>query len=219
MSNSTIEVIKVNDEQQIAYGFAWVSEDDNGLIYDTDNEAIETSELEKAAYNYILEKRDSGVMHKNGEVVGRIVESMVFTADKLERLGIEKDAVPHAWWVGVKVFDSEIFKQVKDGTLPMFSIQGKAVRVPVEKRNKREMYDMQKGKCSVCKEKMSYGNARVKDGKAVCKGCMDKGMKDDTNKSITITNGDGGTVYVPAPNQDMTLATSGYIQVVDNAAQ
>lgn len=216
MSNSTIEVIKVNDEQQIAYGFAWVSEDDDGLVYDTDNEAVETTDLEKAAYDYVLEKRDSGIMHENGELAGRIVESMVFTPDKLEALDLDSDAVPYAWWVGIKVFDSDTFQKVKDKELGMFSIQGKAVRVPVSKRNKREMYDMQKGKCSVCKEKMSYGNARMKDGKAVCKGCMDKSADGGIVKNLKI---DVDTSIDPNAAADALVKALQAKGITGNAAQ
>ena len=34
------------------------------------------------------------------------------------------------WWIGFKVTDDDVWAKVKDGTYPMFSIEGEAVRVP-----------------------------------------------------------------------------------------
>ena len=42
------------------------------------------------------------------------------------------DLVPEGWWIGFKVTDDEVWKKVKDGTYPMFSIEGEAVREEVD---------------------------------------------------------------------------------------
>lgn len=45
-------------------------------------------------------------------------------------MGIPEGTVPTGWWIGFKVTDDDVWAKVKDGTYPMFSIEGEAVRVP-----------------------------------------------------------------------------------------
>ena len=46
-------------------------------------------------------------------------------------LGIP-ERCPGSWWIGFKVTDDEVWEKVKDGTYPMFSIEGEAVREEVD---------------------------------------------------------------------------------------
>jgi hypothetical protein len=125
------EIAKVDDAQRLVFGFANVSiAKDGGEVVDLQGDIIEPSELEAAAYEFVLKFRETGEMHK-GAAVGKLVESMVFTPEKLEALGIAKDAVPCRWWVGFQL-DDDAFAKVKDGTYRMFSIQGRADREEVE---------------------------------------------------------------------------------------
>jgi len=68
-------------------------------------------------------------MHKGSEV-GRVVESVIVSPEKLQTMGYEVTDGPTAWWVMVKV-DDQTFAKVKAGDLSMFSIQGRAERIPV----------------------------------------------------------------------------------------
>ncbi len=121
-------VAKFNDEEQIAFGWANVSmRVDGEIVVDRQGDIIEPEVLEKAAYNFMLDFRDSGVNHE-GPSIGQVVESVVFTPDKLVAMGVAKDTLPLGWWIGVKLEDAAVFKRVKDGDLPMFSIQGSAER-------------------------------------------------------------------------------------------
>ena len=58
--------------------------------------------------------------------VGRCVESMMFTKQKQDSLGIDLGLI--GWWVGFKVDDVGVWKRIKAGELPEFSIGGKASR-------------------------------------------------------------------------------------------
>ena len=124
------QIAKLDEAERLVFGFANVSiAKDGEEIVDLQGDIIEPADLEAAAYEFVLKFRDTGEMHKGGSV-GTLVESMVFTPDKLEALGIAKDAVPCRWWVGFKLAP-EAFEKVKDGTYSMFSIQGRADREEV----------------------------------------------------------------------------------------
>jgi len=82
-------------------------------------------------YNYVLYFRDGGEMHQR-RGIGVLVESVVFTPDKLEAMGIPEGTLPNGWWLGLKITDDEVWSKVKDGTYSMFSIEGEATRQPIE---------------------------------------------------------------------------------------
>ena len=70
-------------------------------------------------------------MHERGGVAV-LIESVVFTEDKMAAMGIPAEMLPVGWWIGFKVTDSDVWEKVKDGTYSMFSIEGEAERIPVE---------------------------------------------------------------------------------------
>ena len=76
----------------------------------------------------MMDYRDSGVAHE-GDSVGTVVESMVFTKEKQEAIGIPEGTVPEGWFITVKINDKDVYAKVKDGTYKMFSIQGLCKRV------------------------------------------------------------------------------------------
>jgi hypothetical protein len=122
------QISKINEEQNLVFGFAYVSiEKDGQQVVDHSDEIIDPEDLEKAAYLFNLVYRESGVMHK-GDPVGYLVESLAITPDKLEAMGLEKDSLPQGWWLGFHIPDNDIFKRVKNRELSMFSIQGTATR-------------------------------------------------------------------------------------------
>ena len=99
------------------------------LVVDKQGDIIPEDELEQAAYEYVLYCRQQGDMHERMGV-GRLVESMVFTKQKQEVLGIDLGMC--GWFVGFRVDDPGVWKKIKGGELPEFSIGGKAMRVPHE---------------------------------------------------------------------------------------
>ena len=76
----------------------------------------------------------SGEMHERGGAAV-LVESVVFTEEKMQAMGIPAGTLPIGWWIGFKVTDEDVWEKVKDGTYPMFSIEGEAERVEVEDEN------------------------------------------------------------------------------------
>ena len=126
--NISFSMHKAKDAEQLVSGWANVAINANGSIpLDWQGDVIAPDTLEKAAVNFMLDYRESGVMHDGGPV-GTVVESIVFTKEKQEVLGIPEGSVPQGWFITVKVHDSEVFAKVKDGTYKMFSIQGTCTR-------------------------------------------------------------------------------------------
>lgn len=123
-----LTITKVDAEQQMVFGWANVAiRADGEQIEDSQGDMIDPGDLEQAAYHFVLDCRDAGVMHK-GKAVGALVESFMVTPEKLDAMGLAKSALPGGWWVGFHIPDAGIFAKVKDGTYTMFSIQGLAMR-------------------------------------------------------------------------------------------
>lgn len=101
---------------------------DGSLPLDWQDDVISPQTLEKAAIGFMLDYRDSGIMHI-GSSVGTVVESIVFTKEKQACLDIPEGILPEGWFITVKVHSPQIFEGVKNGTYKMFSIQGHAKRV------------------------------------------------------------------------------------------
>ena len=126
------KIMKSDDEKMLAFGWASVSmRVDGELIEDWQNDIVEPEELEKAAYDYVLLYREGGEMHERGGAA-ILIESVVFTEEKMRVMGIPAGTLPVGWWIGFKVTDKEVWEKVKDGTYNMLSIEGEAERVEVE---------------------------------------------------------------------------------------
>ena len=129
------KIMKSDDEKMLAFGWANVSmRVDGELIEDWQADIIEPEELENAAYEYVLLYREGGEMHERGGAA-ILIESVVFTEEKMQAMGIPAGTLPVGWWIGFKVTDKDVWEKVKDGTYPMFSIEGEAERVEVEAEN------------------------------------------------------------------------------------
>lgn len=125
------KIMKSDDEKMLAFGWANVSmRVDGELIEDWQGDIIEPEELENAAYEYVRLYGDGGEMHERGGVAV-LIESVVFTEEKMQAMGIPAGTLPIGWWIGFKVTDEDVWQKVKDGTYPMFSIEGEAKRVEV----------------------------------------------------------------------------------------
>ncbi len=123
-----VEIAKTDDERQVAFGWAYVSEKDGEKVVDHSGEWVEKFDLEDSAYAFNLVSREGDEGHTE-EVKALLVESFVSTPEKLAKMGLAEDALPHGWWVGFYIPDAELFGKVKDGTYPAFSIGGRARRV------------------------------------------------------------------------------------------
>lgn len=119
------KITKADDDRHLVFGWASVSATEDEEIVDAQDDSIPIEELERAAYEFVEFNREGGEMH---EVTGvaRLIESMVFTPEKKNLLGI--DGVLSGWWVGFKVTDDDVWQKIKSGEYSMFSIGGSAKR-------------------------------------------------------------------------------------------
>ena len=124
-------VAKADDERHMVFGWASVAElADGTTVQDYQNDILDINELEQAVYEYVLYYRDGGEMHQR-RGVGVLVESVVFTPEKRQAMGIPEGYIPDGWWIGLKITDNDVWAKVKDGTYTMFSIEGEAQRIEV----------------------------------------------------------------------------------------
>lgn len=128
-------IFKTDDDKRLVFGWASVSINlDGEQLEDRQRDMIDPEDLEEAAYEYVLNFRDTGEEHiPTMRKKGKLVESCVFTEEKQKAMGIPPGTVPVAWWIGFKIEDDDAWERVKNGTYRMFSIEGKANREPVEK--------------------------------------------------------------------------------------
>lgn len=127
--NLPLKIMKFVPDEQLIFGWASVVEKDGKAIIDKQGDVIPVKELENAAYEFTLNSRNGGDMHRRPNLA-KLVESMVFTKDKQQALGIDIGQV--GWWVGFKVHDEELWSSHKRGERPEFSIGGAAIPVEIE---------------------------------------------------------------------------------------
>ena len=128
-------IAKMYEDQRLVFGWASISITADGQqLEDLQHDLIDPEDLEEAVYEYVLNFRDTGEEHRpNLRKKGKLVESCVFTAEKQKAMGLPEGILPVGWWIGFKIEDDEAWEKVKNGTYKMFSIEGKAQRVPIEK--------------------------------------------------------------------------------------
>lgn len=111
-------------EQRYALGI--VLEPD---VVDAQGDTYNSDEIRKAAWQYMINFRNVGLMHK-GFVNGKayLVESYIAPADMMiEGTQIKKGT----WMLGLHVEDAELWAQVQSGGLTGLSIGGFAKKTPV----------------------------------------------------------------------------------------
>ena len=122
------KIQKSDDDKMLAFGWANVAVTASGQqIEDYHEDMIDPEELEQAAYKFMELYREGGEQHERGGVAV-LIESMVFTKEKMKILNIPEGTLPEGWWIGFRVLDPDVWEKVKDGTYPMFSIEGEAIR-------------------------------------------------------------------------------------------
>lgn len=136
--NGKFRITKSDDDRRLAFGWASVSMRVGGeLIEDFQKDIVEPEVLENAAYKFVEFYREGGEMHERGGAAV-LVESVVFTEEKMRAMGILEGTLPVGWWIGFKVTDQEVWEKVKDGTYPMFSVEGTAQRIEVDDENEKQ---------------------------------------------------------------------------------
>jgi cation transport regulator ChaB len=133
-------VAKVDEDKRLVFGFFSVNKVGADLVEDLQGDMIETEELEKAAYDFVLNARVAGEGHVR-KGVGRLVESIVLTYEKqaairecLEKQGIKAslDLGCEGWFGGFRIDDDDVWKSTRGGSYPAFSVGGSGKRTPIE---------------------------------------------------------------------------------------
>jgi hypothetical protein len=142
---------KFDDDKHLAFGWASVVTQGGHPVVDKQGDYINIEDIEKAAYAYVEKSRVGGDTHRRvataahwdphpqgpnsmalhkadgPDKVSEMVESMVFTDDKVEKMGLPDD-FPRGWWVGFKIKDEDTWSEVRKGNRTGFSIHGKGIR-------------------------------------------------------------------------------------------
>jgi hypothetical protein len=130
----SLPIIKTAPERRVAYGWASVVERGGRAVIDAQGDVIAVEDLIDAAHGFMAKAATAGVMHHRladgtPMAVGRVVESLVLTADVQKALGVDLGLI--GWFVGLKIDSDPVWAAIKDGTVRAFSIGGRAVRQPL----------------------------------------------------------------------------------------
>lgn len=139
-----LTISKVDTDQHLVFGWASVSQLGGQDVIDLQGDYVPIEEIEKSAYEYVLECRKGGDMHERvakalttnwtqPKHTADLVESMVFTPEKYQALGIDPAGMPVGWFLGFKVNDEEQWSLVKSGGRTGFSVHGTGRREPLAK--------------------------------------------------------------------------------------
>ena len=134
----TVTITKKDEEKQYAFGWAKIAVTVDGeQLVDRQEDIIDPEELEETAYRFVEFYREAGEMHERAGA-GVLIESIVFTVEKMRAMGIPEGTLPEGWWIGFHITDEDVWEKVKNGTYSMFSIEGRARRVPIEEEGEEE---------------------------------------------------------------------------------
>ena len=127
-------IYKTDDDKRLVFGWANVAiRVDGEQIQDYQDDLIDPDNLEEIAYDYVLNFRAGGEVHNPAlRNVARLVESCVFTKEKMAAMNLPEGILPEAWWIGFYVDDDDAWEKIKSGEYKMFSIEGTGERIPVE---------------------------------------------------------------------------------------
>lgn len=128
---TNFKVKKTAEHQNLVFGWANIAKDKDGNnVFDWQGDICDPDTLEHAAYDFTMNYRATGEEHQGG-IKGILIESIMFTKEKMQALGIPEGVLPEGWWVGFYVPDNEVFQKIVSGEYQMFSIQGQAKRISV----------------------------------------------------------------------------------------
>ena len=120
---------KLDGEKRLVFGWLSVVADENGkLLVDSQQDVLEEGDLELAVYAYVIGSREAGDKHQRVTGIGKLVESCMFTTEKMAALGIPAGILPIGWWVGYFIEDDTVWEKIKSGEYKAFSIGGAGVR-------------------------------------------------------------------------------------------
>src|SRR5688572_12935003 len=96
------KISKLDEDKRLVFGWAYVAVDKSGAaVTDHSGDVMVPETLEDCVYEYVLESREGTEMHV-AKGVSRLVESFACTPEKLQKMGVDADALPTGWWVGFR---------------------------------------------------------------------------------------------------------------------
>lgn len=119
------KLTKAVDEKRQVFGFFSIVEENGVPLIDCQGDIIPVEDIEKAAYKYVKFSRMGDDRHDE-RCKATLIESMVFTKEKQEALGIDLGVV--GWWGGFEVHDDALWQNFKEGKYEGFSIGGRGSR-------------------------------------------------------------------------------------------
>jgi hypothetical protein len=123
----TADILKVDSERRIVWGWASVSTMKGELVTDLQGDQITPAEMEKMADRFMASARTAKAMHA-GEQIGEVLHSFPVTNELAKAFGMSTDR--EGWIIGMKIKDDAVWAGFKDGTYKAFSIGGKSQRRP-----------------------------------------------------------------------------------------
>lgn len=127
----SVPIAKAEDAQRRVFGWGSVAVTKEGeALVDLQGDVIDIADLEEAMYAYVQESRVLNFDHA-GATRGTLIESIVFTPEKIAALGVPPGTLPLGAWVGFEIATDDDYALVKAQGLVMFSIEGTARREEV----------------------------------------------------------------------------------------
>ena len=118
----TVAITKIDAEQRIVWGWAYVSEENGAQVVDHSEEIIKSADAQAMAHGFVEDSRRGGVTHTEGVTGGCVVDSLFFSREVQAALGIDLKKV--GWFIGYRVDDDAAWEGVKSGKYRAFSIGG-----------------------------------------------------------------------------------------------
>jgi broad specificity phosphatase PhoE len=123
-----LSIAKIDEAQQIFYGWAYVAEENGAIVVDKQDDYIMPPDLLKAAEDFTLHGGKLGDMH-DARNVGRVVASFVTTKELKDAFGMKMAGDKVGWMLGFKVDDPAVWAKIRGGAQLELSIGGKGERV------------------------------------------------------------------------------------------
>ena len=128
-------IIKVDAPKRMFFGWSYVIEKDGALVEDHSGDVVDTPEavgaMETAFYQYALNSRGGDDGHSVFGVA-QLVEQIVLTPEKIEKMGLDPATTPIGVWSGYYCPETELgdrlLDSIKSGRYKSLSIVGRGRR-------------------------------------------------------------------------------------------
>lgn len=119
-----------NEEKRQVFGWAYLCKDAKGQqVVDHSGDVVDPESLQKAAYSG-FSTLFAGLMHKGKAAASMI--TLAWSSPEIRKAqGSTDPGLEEGLWIGVQVESDELWKNIKGGKFPAFSIGGKGVRSPL----------------------------------------------------------------------------------------